>query len=134
MKVLPYVLYIFLYIQKCCYGFSDSLCALRPPACSGAACGYLGQSMAGECMHDFFAWVTCISFFHLSSVCDTDCQSSVKARHLCSLCYFCLKSSSTPVLQLQKRVLPDPCQSSHQYLKNSLCGILQPLLLNAFVV
>lgn len=63
-----------------------------------------------------------------SAACDTDCQSSAKASNLCRLSYFCLQSSSTPVLQLEKQVLPDPRQWSHQCLKNSVCGIPQPLL------
>lgn len=75
---------------------------------------------------------------------EADWQSSVKDRHfcslyyfcpkICSLYYFCPKSSSTPALQLQKGALQDPpCQLSHRCLENSLCGIPQSLLRNAFV-
>lgn len=67
VKVLPYVLYIFLYIQNCCYRRADSLCPL--PACPFRCCLWIpwAESKTGECMQDF-VWVTCTPFLHLSSV------------------------------------------------------------------
>lgn len=46
-----------------------------------------------------------VDFSFTSAVCDIDWQSGVQAAHLRSLSHFCLQSSSTPVLQLQKWML-----------------------------